>query len=328
MESIKTIAKNINELSTNYKIGSLQGIRKDLKKLDRQPGEKIFQTSTVFDNWAFHYGGRKELQFNIGIEPEGIRYGIAFSLKRSQSLQDISILFPKILRLNQFIRENPEFFKEYRMWSHYGKRSKIGPVIEIKSELMQDGTFIFIGKILEQKINYEEVLITFDELLEPYLFVESDSTDIKKADSKTNGFEFQPKAKKLTARKKYSSVEKSIDLDVRHTLIQEKLQEELEREYGHENVSVENPCNGKKIDLVLKINKEFQFYEIKTASSAKACIREAMGQLLEYAYWPATVNAQKIIIVGEYKIDSKTEEYLIFLRKSFKLPIEYITIKI
>lgn len=54
--------------------------------------------------------------------------------------------------------------------------------------------------------------------------------------------------------------------------------------YGYENVSFEHRIGGKKIDIVLRDNNSFVFYEIKSNNSAKACIRDAIGQLLEYAY--------------------------------------------
>jgi hypothetical protein len=57
---------------------------------------------------------------------------------------------------------------------------------------------------------------------------------------------------------------------------------------GAENVADQHASGlGTKIDVVLRRSaKEFWYYEIKTALSPRACIREALGQVMEYAYWP------------------------------------------
>src|ERR1700754_2452274 len=51
--------------------------------------------------YAFHKGGRRELQFNVGFEEDGayFRYGVAFSLEPSRDLSDpVEVLAPKIQR--------------------------------------------------------------------------------------------------------------------------------------------------------------------------------------------------------------------------------------
>jgi hypothetical protein len=68
---------------------------------------------------------------------------------------------------------------------------------------------------------------------------------------------------------------------------------------------------------------EYWFYEIKTAQSPRACLREAIGQLLEYAFWHGGQRATRLIVVGETAIDSDGLEYLDRLRMQFSLPIEY-----
>jgi hypothetical protein len=50
---------------------------------------------------------------------------------------------------------------------------------------------------------------------------------------------------------------------------------------------------GGRIDLVVRTGEGYEFYEIKTYGSARACIREAIGQLLEYAMWPGAEPARQ-----------------------------------
>ena len=80
--------------------------------------------------------------------------------------------------------------------------------------------------------------------------------------------------------------------------------------------------------IVVKDVQGYTFYEVKATGSAKSCIRDAMGQLMEYAYWPGRKNASKIVIVGEEEMDLKTANYLRFLRENFDLPIRYESIAI
>ena len=80
--NIPDIANKLNELAPPHPIGKLQDIRTQLKKLNRRPGDKIFSTQTMFDDWAFHHGGRTELQFNIGFETvAGVRDNTGWVLK-------------------------------------------------------------------------------------------------------------------------------------------------------------------------------------------------------------------------------------------------------
>ncbi|HEV7397310.1 MAG TPA: hypothetical protein VGN86_12425 [Pyrinomonadaceae bacterium] len=84
--SIPAIADKLSELARRHHIGELQAIRKTLKKLKIQPGTKIFNTQSTFDDYAYHYGGRAELQFNIGHADDGyynLRHGVAFSFELS-----------------------------------------------------------------------------------------------------------------------------------------------------------------------------------------------------------------------------------------------------
>ncbi len=74
--------------------------------------------------------------------------------------------------------------------------------------------------------------------------------------------------------------------------------------------------------------EKYWFYEIKTALTPRACLREAIGQLLEYGFWPGAQEPARFIVVGESPIDGDAQEYLRRLRKRFSLPIEYEAIAI
>ena len=78
-----------------------------------------------------------------------------------------------------------------------------------------------------------------------------------------------------------------------------------------------------KVDVVAQVSGEFWFYEVKTGGNVRACVREAIGQLLEYALWSAGTVPAKLIVVGENTIDGTTENYLERLNRRFPVPISY-----
>ena len=109
-----------------------------------------------------------------------------------------------------------------------------------------------------------------------------------------------------------------------HNEIQNNLYEYLALHYGEKNVSTENDTgSGTSVDVVLKDGSDFTFYEIKTAGTVKRCIRQALPQLLEYAYWPDQERASRLVVVSHLPTNAIAETYLATLRDRFRLPIFY-----
>lgn len=145
-------------------------------------------------------------------------------------------------------------------------------------------------------------------------------------DTPAGKFDFQPghnlkKTGVITANK--STKEHSATL--LHNQIQNMLYKKLITEYGAKSVGTEVPTgDGTWIDIVVKTDKFCCFYEIKTSTSVRVCIRQAIPQLLEYAYWQGDASrADKLVIVSQQKITPQAEIYLEFLRKHFKLNVHY-----
>jgi hypothetical protein len=322
------IAEKINEYSQKYNVGNLQQIRKKNKSLGKLHTQKIFSSSTIFKEYAFHDGGRTEIQYNIGFEKNGLlRYGLAFSLEPGQTLPDVSIMYPKIYEYNCLLRNDPTLFLGYKLWAWVdGKRTETEIIHEIDSSLVKSGTFIFFGKLIDlRNIDYDEILVTFDKMLPIYEYIEEPKIENT---SKINKFEFKKTNVSLPQSRNYTTTQIEIDIDIRHSKIQEKLVGELYSKFGNKNVSLEHPINGNKIDVVVNDNGMNYFYEIKTAPTARDCIRQALGQIIDYAYWPGQKNAEKLFIVGENEIDKKTENYINFLKERFDLCLEYLQIKL
>ncbi|MBB1486792.1 hypothetical protein [Oceanospirillum sediminis] len=323
MHLLAQIAEEINKKANKYEIGNLQSIRKEIGGLSRLPSSRLFDQRTIFEEWGWHYGGRKELQFNIGIEGVDLRYGVAFSLECSQSLPSIDIIIPKIALFNEYLSDHGEHFSDLKMWHYQGDRSQDYMPSSIPLELVREGVFIFLGgKQNKNCVNYSLILETFDRLLPLYLFTETAGYEVfdKNHD---NGFHFKAGCSIKASSTSSSLAEKELNILLRHNDIQYKLYKELSVIYGKENVGTEVKVNGLSIDLVVKEDDEYWFYEIKTSSTAKACIRQALGQIMEYSYWPGHQQAKKLVIVGEVMATEEETKYLEFLRNEFDIPIEY-----
>jgi hypothetical protein len=325
---IPSIAAKLNELAPPHPIGKLQDIRRQLKKLNRRPGNKVFSVQTTFDRWAFHHGGRTELQFNIGYangdDNDDLRHGVAFSFALSQTLQSISGLVEKVKFFNDFMKLNAGEFSDMRMWYYNKQRSVDQPPGPIPLVLVKEGVFVFLGsRQPAKKIDYEKILNDFDRLLSLYRYVESRGATAPVPLLK-KGFDFKPGHSRKATAAKVTLIEKELDVDLRHNRLQQILYQRLASQYGKSKVRTELPSGvGTQIDMVVKIKSEYWFYEIKTALTARACLREAIGQLLEYAFWPGAQEPTRLIVVGERPIDKDALRYLRRLRKRFSLPIEY-----
>jgi len=332
---IKEIAETINKKAKDYKMGTFNQIRKDLhSNLTRLPPKKIFiSPHTITKYYAFHYGGRNELQFNIGfpkVNRKLFRYGVALSLRESQALPDYTVLDKQFLRLSEFMKVNKSKLSGYKLYydndiNNIRERMIFLPIGEINPELFAEGVFIFLGKIIPQEeIDYDDILSTFDDLLEAYKYAEGKG-ELIEIDTTTDGeFTFEPKISERVEKALRSHKASKTEVDLRHNQIQGRVALLLVQKYGKDTAGTENHTGfGTNIDIVVKKNFELIFYEIKTSDSIRLCLREAIGQLLEYAYWSEKTKPTKLIVISENQITVEAQKYLQKLRNDFGLNLYY-----
>jgi hypothetical protein len=325
---LETISSELNKRSATHPVGELQEIRKEIKSLKRISSHGIFSPLTTFERYAFHHGGRKELQYNIGFESsdkDELRYGVAFSFQTNQSLPDISVLVPKVKFFNDFIQMYPEKYIDMRMWHYTDKRSSDYMPALIPAERVAEGVFVFLGKRQPiSNLDYELILMDFDRLLPLYKYVESNGNLQPISNVKQSPFKFRSGLTEKKSSTTASHAEGQLNIALLHNDMQKTLYSQLTKKYGQENVGTEiDSGTGTNIDLVVRQGEEFWFYEIKTYHSPRVCIREAIGQLLEYAFWSGSKKVSRLIIAGKVKLDRDGEQYLQTLRNRYSLPIEY-----
>jgi sporulation protein YlmC with PRC-barrel domain len=114
---------------------------------------------------------------------------------------------------------------------------------------------------------------------------------------------------------------KEVEYDPYHSKMQNALKRLLKESYQDEYDKV---CIEKgRIDIKARTkSKKWHYFEIKT-DTPKNCIRSALGQIMEYAYWPDSERAEKLIIVGRSPLDNDAARYIGYIRDKFRIPVYY-----
>ena len=119
--------------------------------------------------------------------------------------------------------------------------------------------------------------------------------------------------------KRTRAAQKGSVVNPRHVRLQNRLYEFLCKKYGQGNVDYEQD----HVDLAVRHSDGITFVKIKMETTAKRCIRQAMGQLMEYVHYPAHTKADRIVVVGDAPPTGKDRLYLEFLRREYRMPISY-----
>lgn len=126
-------------------------------------------------------------------------------------------------------------------------------------------------------------------------------------------------SEKRSERTRLRAAQAAGTYDPVHTKIQNRVYDLLCDHYGKSHVSYERDY----VDLSVRTSRKTIFIEIKTATTAKQCIREALGQLLEYAHYPSAKRSIELVVMGDSLLTEEDRSYLNFLKTRFGLPIFY-----
>ncbi len=333
---MRLLADIVSELDTrakDFEIGSLQASRAKIKGLKRT-ATRLFGNVNHPD-WAHHHGGREELQFNVGYEGADsdapvFRHGVAFSFEPSRSMPDIETLSAKVPRFNEFLQSHMDELADFEMWHYDGQtRSQNYPVSCIPERLVKLHTFIGLGRTCgPEQIDLDLVLRDFDRLLPLYLATEG--KDVARADANAPGHGpvvFRAGCARRVEWTSATQIAKTISVSLRHAAIQQALYDRLVVEFGKDNVGTENQClAGGRVDVSVRRQGSLALYEIKTSSTARGCIREALGQLFDYAFWPTGAFVSGLYVVGEPPLTADASSYLARLNERLPVPLGYVQV--
>lgn len=327
MADLAEILRTVDRLAEGRPIGELQDIRKQMKGLKRKAGQRVFD----YPNdavWAHHLGGFNELQFNIGIDEPfhqgNFRFGVALSFQPNRSLPTIDTLIPKAAHFNDYLREHFDELADLWMW-HYerGECSELRRPSAIEPNLAKSGVFIFLGGLGNSTApDYDAVLDTLDRLLPLWKFVESRAKVEEAAAVAENALRIgiAPRPTRTFA----NLAERQLSISLRHNALQMELYKELVAEHGVHCVGVEHEApGGGLIDAIVRKNGLRLIFEIKTASTARGCVREALGQLLDYGFWPGSPAPDGLFVVGEPTLDAATARFIDDLNRQFPTKLFY-----
>ena len=84
------------------------------------------------------------------------------------------------------------------------------------------------------------------------------------------------------------------------------------------------------IDVSVQTEQELILFEIKSDLEPRTVIRQALGQILEYAYHPNRSHALpvQLVIVGRRPLTASDADYLKYLTTRFSLPLSYRVVEI
>lgn len=118
----------------------------------------------------------------------------------------------------------------------------------------------------------------------------------------------------------------SAEVSADHNKMQTKLRDELVKKHGSANVKTEQD----RVDIRVTTPDEDILFEVKPDESPLSVIRQALGQLLEYAYHPSRSSKRpiRLVIVGRNAPNKTERAYLKTLHSNFGLPVEYRTVSI
>jgi len=130
------------------------------------------------------------------------------------------------------------------------------------------------------------------------------------------GSEGDGNRKNTKKRKKLYNVE--CEYDPYHDEMQNALFDLLKSGHeGYRQVKIEHG----RVDIkAMSSVGEWHYFEIKT-DGPKLCIRKALGQVMEYAYFPDFEYAKRLLIIGDTVPDAESIRYLQYIRDRFKLPV-------
>lgn len=138
------------------------------------------------------------------------------------------------------------------------------------------------------------------------------------------GFVFKKGNNNKSTTSKVSIRKQEFEKNLIHNQIQDQIYNILCKEHGKENVGTENQLGTRgQIDIVVKLEKGYVFYEIKTSNNIRECIRDAIGQLLEYAHYDNEENIAELVIITPNKLTDSAKKYLLKLRQKYNIPITY-----
>lgn len=110
----------------------------------------------------------------------------------------------------------------------------------------------------------------------------------------------------------------------KHNKLQEALRQKLIAKHGEGAVSIED----KRVDVKLTLPDEIVFYEVKSASFASLCIKEALGQVLGYVFKDTDTRKKRIVVAGHYPPNEDDKKFIEYIKSLLSIEFDYENVEI
>jgi len=125
--------------------------------------------------------------------------------------------------------------------------------------------------------------------------------------------------KKRNVGKQHRSGASDYVVDQAHNKLQEAIIDYLSNIPGNKVTREEG-----NVDIIVRSVSGTSYYEVKAYNSAKQCIREALGQIIEYRWFKNPTHKNlNLIIVGPRKASASEKEYIDYIKTNFHRQISY-----
>jgi hypothetical protein len=115
------------------------------------------------------------------------------------------------------------------------------------------------------------------------------------------------------------------EIDLVHKRWQSELKGSLKKHLPEAKITVETKIGDYWVDIVIDVGKIRILVELKTCSVVRQALREALSQLMEYAYRPPSgPRADILLIVCAGQEEAADREYMRMLRERFRIPVHYL----
>lgn len=156
-----------------------------------------------------------------------------------------------------------------------------------------------------------------------YAMIRADSTLLKQWGERTIRAPWQEPPS--TSSVVYKRAARIVKMDRTEAKMEIEIKKTLEKEYGEKTVEAQRNFR----DIILTAPNRRALIEIKASQDARQAIRDAFGQLLDYAFFDAGLQKMyELFIVGRGAPTHETQDYLDRLRNRFRLEVNYRQYKI
>lgn len=140
----------------------------------------------------------------------------------------------------------------------------------------------------------------------------------------TKGRRKRKGASKRNVQAQVRTVTRSYVAEQKHNKIQERLKGLLIAEFGEDNVLLEENY----VDVKLIQPTYLGFYEVKSASYASECIKEALGQVVLYLHHDDDHRQKKLYVVGQFPPNEQDKEFITYVKSLLDIEFDYLNVDI